>query len=258
MGFVRSLVGTFKVLYYFARFGAELAIKRPKTRVERAAWLHRFCATTLGGMGVALTVEGSLPAGGAVISNHLGYLDIVVFAALQPCVFCSKAELATVPVLGWFVRMAGTVFVDRGHGGSALKARGDMAAAFEEGLAVVFFPEGTTSNGEGLLEFHSGLLSQAMGVGMPVTPAFLRYGFDQPNRASLADDVHYWGDGSMWAHVWKFVSLRGVHAYARFAPGPIAFRSRVEQRKEAAVEAREAVLGVAREAGVSLGANAFP
>ncbi len=218
MGFVRSLVGTLKVVYYFARYGAELAIKRPKTRVERAAWLHRFCSTTLRGMGIPLTVNGQMPTGSAVISNHLGYLDIIVFAALQPCVFCSKAELAHVPVLGWFVRMAGTVFVHRGQGGSALKAKGDMEAAFHDGLAVVFFPEGTTSNGEGLLEFHSGLLSQAMGVGMPVTPAFLRYGFDQPNAASIADNVHYWGDGSMWPHLWKFLSLRGVHANAWFAP----------------------------------------
>ena len=145
--------------------------------------------------------------------------------------------------------MAGTVFVERGQGGSAAKAKGDMEAAFQDGLAVVFFPEGTTSNGEGLLDFHSGLLSQAMGVGMPVTAGFLRYGFDQPNDASIADDVHYWGDGSMWPHIWKFVSLRGVHAQAWFAPGPIAFASSVEERKEAAVEARNAVLGVAHGAG---------
>ena len=28
-----------------------------------------------------------------MISNHLSYLDIVVFAALHPCVFVSKAEI---------------------------------------------------------------------------------------------------------------------------------------------------------------------
>ncbi len=250
MGFVRSFAGTLKVLYYFARYGAELLITRPQTRVQRAAWLNRFCAATLKGMGIALTVEGEMPDHSAVISNHLGYLDIIVFAALRPCVFCSKAELARVPVLGWFVRMAGTVFVDRGHGGSALKAKGDMEAAYADGLPVVFFPEGTTTNGAQMLEFHSGLLSQAMGVGMPVTPSFLRYRFDQPNPgASIADDVHYWGDGSMWPHIWKFVSLRGVHALVRFAPAPIVFRSTVDNRKEAAAEARTAVIAVGREIG---------
>ena len=253
MGLGRSLLGTLKAIYYFARYGVELAVTRPKTRVERAAWLHRFCAATLKGMGIALTVDGAMPGHSAVISNHLGYLDIVALAAVRPCVFCSKAELARVPVLGWFVRMAGTVFVERGQGGSALKARGDMQEAFNDGLPVVFFPEGTTSNGAQLLEFHSGLLAQAMEVGMPVTAGFLRYQFDEPNPgAVVADDVHYWGDVSMWPHVWRFFSLRGVHAYARFAPAPIAFVSTVDERKEAAVEARTAVMGVGREAGVDL------
>jgi 1-acyl-sn-glycerol-3-phosphate acyltransferase len=237
-----------KVVYYFARYGAELLIKQPKTRPERAAWLHRFCAATLKGMGIQLTVEGAMPAGGAVISNHLGYLDIISFAAVRPCVFCSKIELKTTPVLGWFVRMAGTVFVDRGRGGSAQKARGEMEDAFKDGLPVVFFPEGTTSNGEQVLEFHSGLLAQALEVGMAVTPAYMRYRFDEPNPgATVADEVHFWGDISMWPHVWRFVSLRGVHGFLRFAPAPIEFTVTAEDRKQAAAEAREAVVAVGRE-----------
>ncbi len=251
MAFVRSLVGTLKVVWYFTRYGAELAIKQPKTRAERAAWLHRFCAATLKGMGVKVTVEGAMPAG-ALVSNHLGYLDIISLAAISPCVFCSKIELKTVPVLGWFVRMAGTVFVARGQGGSALKARGDMEEAFHEGLTVIFFPEGTTSNGEQLLEFHSGLLAQAMEAGMSVTPAFGQYRFDEPNgSATIADDVNFWGDISMWSHIWRFLSLRGVHAFLRFGAAPIAYRA-AEDRKEAALETRAAVLALGRASGVNL------
>ena len=67
-----------------------------------------------------------------------------------------------VPVLGWMTTMAGTVYVARGHGGSAAKARSGMQAAADAGLPVVFFPEGTTTNGSELLKFHSGLLAQAM------------------------------------------------------------------------------------------------
>lgn len=255
MGFARSLSGTLKVIYYFARYGLELVFTQPKTRMERAAWLHRFCAATLKGLGIVVTTEGTMPSHSAVISNHLGYADIVVFAAVHPCVFCSKGELARVPVLGWFVRMAGTVFVERGQGGSAIKARADMQEAFNDGLPVIFFPEGTTSSGEQLLPFHSGLLAQAMEVGMPVTPGFLRYTLDEPNPgAVIANDVHYWGDGSMWPHIWRFLSLRGIHAHVRFAAAPIAFVSTVDNRKLAALEARAAVLAVGHAAGVDLAA----
>ncbi len=99
------------------------------------------------GLGIEIGVVGEFPERGAVISNHLSYLDIVVFAALHPCVFVSKAEMRGWPVVGWMTTMSGTVYVARGHGGSAMRARKGMQAAVDAGLPVVFFPEGTTTNG---------------------------------------------------------------------------------------------------------------
>jgi 1-acyl-sn-glycerol-3-phosphate acyltransferase len=182
-----------------------------------------------------------------VISNHLSYVDIIVFAALHPCVFVSKAEIAGWPVVGWMTTMSGTVYVARGHGGSAMKARRGMQAAVNAGLPVVFFPEGTTTNGSGLLKFHSGLLAQAMLGGGPVTAAYVRYSFGSENGpgVSVADDVCYWGDGNMLAHIFRFLGLRGVRAEVRFAEGPIAFSSDGMHRKMAAVEARAAVAELA-------------
>ncbi len=241
-----SLVRSIKLAGYFVRFGSELFVTQPQTRWERAAWLHRFCRTALDGLGLKLTIEGNLPARGAVISNHLSYIDIVVFAALSPCVFCSKAEIEKVPVLGWMTTMAGTIYVERGRGGSALKARSGMQAAADAGLPVVFFPEGTTTNGKQLLPFHSGLLAQAMDVDEPVTAAFLHYTLDQDNGPGIKaeDDMCWWGERSMWAHVYRFLGLKGAHATIRFAPAPIRFSSDLLHRKRAAVEARRAVLAL--------------
>jgi 1-acyl-sn-glycerol-3-phosphate acyltransferase len=246
VGFLRSLVYTVKLLAYFVRFGVELLVRRPRTRQARAEWLHRFCASALRGFDVTLTVEGEFPQQGALISNHLSYLDIVVFAALHPCVYCAKAEMKHWPVLGWMTTMAGTVYIDRGRGGSAVKAKSGMQAAVDAGLPVVFFPEGTTSNGEGILPFHSGLLAQAMASGMPVTAAHLRYSFDQPNgAATIANDVSFWGDMPMLPHIFRFLGLRGVHATICFGERPIAFVSDVKRRKSAAKEAQVAVAQLA-------------
>ncbi len=246
MSWFRSVVRSIKLMGYFVRFGGELIVLRPETRRERAEWLHRFCSTALRGLGLELTVEGAFPGRGAVISNHLSYIDIVVFAALSPCVFCSKAEIEKVPVLGWMTTMAGTIYVERGRGGSALKARGQMQAAAEAGLPVVFFPEGTTTNGRELLPFHSGLLAQAMDVDEPVTAAFLHYTLDEDNGPGIVeeDDMCWWGERSMWAHVFRFLGLKGAHATVRFSGEPIRFSSDVLHRKAAAVEARGAVLAL--------------
>ena len=194
-------------------------------------------------LGMAVEVEGPVPGRGVVISNHLGYLDIVTFAALHECVFCSKAEIQHWPVLGWMTTMAGTVYVERGRGGSAAKAADGMKAAGEAGLPVVFFPEGTTSNGSGLLKFHSGLLAQAMCSGEPITAAFIRYRLDVDNGpdVSVADDVCYWGDRILLPHIFRLLGLRGIRVIVRFADAPIRFSSDNLHRKAAAVEAQAAV-----------------
>lgn len=232
-----------RLMGMFVVAGTELAVKRPQTREERADWLHRFCARALRGMGIGMEVEGNFPARGAMISNHLSYLDIVVYAALHPCVFVSKAEIEGWPVVGWMTTMSGTVYVARGHGGSAMRARKGMQAALDAGLPVVFFPEGTTSNGTGLLKFHSGLLGQVLEGGARVTAASLRYELGPGNDpgVTLEDDVCYWGDRNMLAHVFKFLGLRGVRAKVRFADGPIEFSAVGMHRKRAAVEAQAAV-----------------
>jgi 1-acyl-sn-glycerol-3-phosphate acyltransferase len=174
-------------------------------------------------------------------------MDIVVLASLHPCVFVSKAEIAAIPVLGWMTTNSGTVYVERGHGGSAMRASSAMKQAMNAGLPVVFFPEGTTTNGAALLKFHSGLIGQALLARAPITAAFLRYslvtteetGENEPG-VSAAEDV-CWGDRPMLAHIFRFLGLRGVHADVRFGDGPIVFSSDAMHRKAAAVEAQAAV-----------------
>jgi 1-acyl-sn-glycerol-3-phosphate acyltransferase len=100
-----------------------------------------------------------------------------------------------------------------------------------------------------LLKFHSGLLAQVLDGGSPVTAAYLNYSFVEDNGpdTSVADDVCYWGDRNMLAHIFKFLGLRGVRVEVRFADAPIAFSSDRLHRKMAAVEARMAVAALGSE-----------
>ena len=241
-----------KVVGHFAYAVVELSIKRPHSRPDRAAWLSMFCNRVLRSMRVTATAEGPVPMEGAVISNHMTYVDILLHSSIRPCVFVSKIEVRKQPVIGWISMMSGTVYVERGAGGSAEAAAVTMAKGFRDGLPVTFFPEGTTGVGDQeAMPFRSGLLAQSLAAGAPVTPGFIRYELDPKDVArgkTVRDDVA-WGTQGFAAHIWNFMGLGPVKATIRFADAPIAFSpTALRERKVAAVEARAAVVAVAHSA----------
>ncbi len=253
LSFLRSMWGMVKLIALLLHASAQLLVRRRSgsgdKRQERALWLHELCRRGIETFGIDVRVRGTFPERGVLISNHLSYVDIVLFASIRPCVFVSKAEIESWPLLGWMTTMAGTVYVRRGRGGSAKEAGSGMRAAADAGLPVVFFPEGTTSSGETILKFHSGLLTEALAAEQPVTAAYLRYSMAEENgTATVREDVAYWGDRAMLPHIFRFLSLRGVRADLEIADRPIPFfAAGVASRKLIAVEARRAVCELSEE-----------
>lgn len=226
-----------------------LVLTRPKTRRDRAAWLSRFCRRVLRAADVSWATRGPVPEAGAVITNHLSYLDILVHASIRPCAFVAAIETRRMPLIGWISMMAGTVYVTRGAGGSAAQAAGGMAAGFKDGLPIVFFPEGGTGSGEvPLLPLHSGLLANALEVNAPVSAGFLRYELgpaDLLAGRSVANDVA-WTTQTLPAHLWNLLGLSRLRATADFAARPIPFDpAAFSDRKVASEQARNAILDVA-------------
>ncbi len=252
----RKLFRGAKVVWAFAYSLMELLITRPHTRPDRAAWLSGLCRRILRAVDITWTVSGPIPMQGAVISNHLTYVDILLHSAMRPCVFISAIEVRRMPVFGWMSMMAGTVYVKRGVGGSAAKAAGGMAEGFRDGLPIVFFPEGGTGVGDvPLLPLHSGLLSNALEEGATVTPGFIRYEIDPEDAAAgkTARDDIAWGDQTLPAHLWNLLGLRPFQGHVTFAPAPIPFSpAAYANRKLAATEARDAILPLALFHGKSL------
>jgi 1-acyl-sn-glycerol-3-phosphate acyltransferase len=248
LSLLRKLLRYAIIIFDFAYSIAEVVLVRPKTRAARSAWLGKLCCRVARTIDFTWSIVGPIPMEGAVITNHLSYLDIFFHSAMRPCVFVSKAELRQTPVLGWISMMAGTVYVSRGTGGSAAKAAEGMAQGFRDGLPVVFFPEGTTGIGDvPALEFRSGLLAQALAAEVPVRAGFIHYELTPRDLAAgrtTRNDIH-WGTQTLAAHVWNLLGLHGIHATIRFAESPIDFsEAALHNRKIAAVEARDAVVAL--------------
>ena len=226
------LVGT--ALEYCVRFVFRRA-RGPLSLQQRAHWLHESCRTGLHRLKIGVTAQGDFPAQDLLVSNHLSYLDILVYSSLSPCVFVSKKEVRRWPIFGPMARMAGTVFIDRSRSADARRVNTEMHNALALGAVVILFPEGTSSEGTSVLPFRPALFEGALGVGESITPAHLRY---EVSDGRPETDVCYWGEMTFFSHLLRLLSRRGVGATIRFAPMARKF----EDRKAAARETHEMVL----------------
>jgi 1-acyl-sn-glycerol-3-phosphate acyltransferase len=186
---------------------------RPGAYVARAAWLRRWASRTVRALDIQCHLSGPLPSSGLLICNHLSYLDIVVLAAHLPMVFVAKSELRGWPVLGWCVRCAGTLFVNRQRRSDVKRVLDEFEPVLRSKVVLALFPEGTSSDGRQILPFHSSLLAPIENQNWPVTPAWLSY---RLTDGTIEQDVAYWGDMTFGPHFLKLISKREIHAFVAF------------------------------------------
>jgi 1-acyl-sn-glycerol-3-phosphate acyltransferase len=127
-------------------------------------------------VGVRVVVKGfeRLPQGASIVmANHSSNLDPDVLLPLLPgrVVIYLKASLMKIPVLGYAMRLAGFIPVQRDGSVESAKAASELAQrALEQGSCLVLFPEGTRSRDGSLLPFKRGPFFLAMQSGAPVVP----------------------------------------------------------------------------------------
>ncbi len=107
---------------------------------------HRIHGTPLG------------PDCGAVVANHSSWLDIFALNACQPVYFVAKSEIARWPGIGWLARATGTIFIKR-ESRDAARQREVFVARLKAKHLLLFFPEGTSTDGLHVLPFHSSLFA---------------------------------------------------------------------------------------------------
>ncbi len=104
--------------------------------------------------------------------NHQSALDIFSLLNGLPVQFkwIAKRELFYIPFLGWAMKRAGYISLDRKHPREAIKAMDDAAKKIREGTNIIIFPEGTRSKDGHLLPFKKGGFSLALRAKVPIVP----------------------------------------------------------------------------------------
>ncbi|ODQ82823.1 hypothetical protein BABINDRAFT_5732 [Babjeviella inositovora NRRL Y-12698] len=110
-----------------------------------------------------------------ILGNHQSALDILMLGRTFPkgCTVTSKRSLQYIPLLGWFMTLSGTFFIDRGN---STKARETLRKALDKLRAnkqsVFIFPEGTRSYATEpeMLPLKKGAFHLAVQAGIPIVP----------------------------------------------------------------------------------------
>ena len=180
----------------------------------RTRLLQRNARRVLRVFASSVDVAGPLPNTGLLVSNHLGYLDILVLSSLTPVVFVSKYEVRHWPILGWFSRLSGTLYIRRERRSDVARTSEEIRNVMREEHLVVLFPEGTSSDGRQVLPFKSSLLEPATGNDHQLFAAHIAYAI---SHGSLENDVCYWGDMAFFPHAVKLLTRPRVAASVRFS-----------------------------------------
>jgi 1-acyl-sn-glycerol-3-phosphate acyltransferase len=144
-------------------------------------------------------------------------------------------EVLRWPIFGLAGAMAGTVFVDRSRTavGSAAIAR--VEEVLREGVCVVLFPEGTSTDGSRVLKFYSSFFEPAVQSRAIVTAAAIAY----PDGADYVEkDLCYYDNITFFPRLFKTLCLKSVLTRLDFAADGNAYND----RKTAAARSREEVV----------------
>ena len=161
-----------------------------------------------------VTVKGEQCKEGAVlfVSNHASYADISIIGAHIRGCFVAKAEVAKWPLFGICAKLSRTVFVDR-RARYARQQAEHMKERFQKGDRLIFFAEGTTSDGNRVLPFRSSLFATAeIEVdGKPVTVQPVSIAYTRldgiPMGRHLRPFFAWYGDMEMFSHLWGIVGV---------------------------------------------------
>jgi 1-acyl-sn-glycerol-3-phosphate acyltransferase len=109
-----------------------------------------------------------------IISNHQSILDILIMNCLRlKFRWISKIENYKIPVLGWYMRMAKYIAVDRGNKDSKAEMMDKSAQSLRKGISIMMFPEGTRSHDGDIAPFKLGAFQLALSTDKSILPVIV-------------------------------------------------------------------------------------
>jgi 1-acyl-sn-glycerol-3-phosphate acyltransferase len=159
-------------------------------------------------------------------ANHISWHDIPVLGGITGTAFVAQDGVRKWPVIGWLAAKNRTIFVSRTEKQNVSEQIEELRGAIAENWSVTLFPEGTTSDGTGLLPFKPSLFATLV---PPPKPMLI-----QPVWLDFADgrDVAWLGEETGGESAWRAFTRSGsfevrVHFLDPFDPAELGCRKLV-------------------------------
>ena len=200
------LIGFFTILLVFPRLSPE----------QRQLRIQVWSMTMLRCIRIQLIVNGNPGLNGPllIVANHMSWLDITALHAARYCRFVSKADIKKWPVIGRLASGIGTLFIERESRRDAMRVVQHMTQSLLAGDVLGVFPEGTTSDGAGILKFHANLVQAAIDANAPIQPVALQFIDTTTGQRSSAPC--YIGDDTLAESVWRAITTPHIAAVINF------------------------------------------
>lgn len=173
------------------------------------------------------------PARGLWVSNHLSYLDIIIFSSWRAFTYVTSEETHRDPVLGRICRAGGCIFVDRENPARLRQDFQQLQETIHQGFPLFVFAEATSGDGSRVLDFKPAIYQVARQANEPIEHFVLNYtavdcrGLHERDRERL----FYFGEARFVLHLWRFCAYRRVEAEVGYLGALIPDRSAKELAK---------------------------
>lgn len=154
--------------------------------IHRWAYMHLWLMRHILGLDYHITLQSKLPLESAIYaSKHQSAWETIALWVLVPnALFVMKKELYHIPFIGWWIRRAGNIGIDRKAGMSAIKHLiKEVKERVAEGHNIIIFPEGTRTKVGETHPYHAGVVALYKNLGVPVVPVALNSGLFWPRNS---------------------------------------------------------------------------
>ena len=188
-----------------------IAPLRAKKTLKRLLWVTQGLILKILGIKVRLEGNAKTKEPVIIVSPHYSWLDplLISYALGTNVAFVATKEVRNWLIFGRLAALNDTIFIDRQNRATITEQTAQMKEAIAQGYSVVFFPEGSSGNGNRVRPFKSSLFATAMDMGLKVQPLAMAYtGLDGIPPMRLFRHCYAWyGDTNFVEHIQKMLRL---------------------------------------------------